>query len=283
MISSEIIVKKSASVIWNALTDKEQMKVWYFDIPDFELKPGAVFNFFEPGGQNQFHHRCTVKKIEPNKLFSHTWTHPGHSQGESVVTWILEETDGNTKVIIQHEGLENFADAGEAFAPENYRIGWNGIIAALKNYVYGLRKHSYNSVINSTAEKVWNILWDDNAYRKWTSVFSEGSYYSGKLEQGGRIHFLSKGGDGMYADVIFCVPNSYMLFQHKGEVKKFEEQPLDDKTDEWSGSFESYSLKAADGKTILTAEVDLSPGAIKFFDDTFPKALAKIKVMAEGS
>lgn len=28
--------------------------------------------------------------------------------------------------------------------------------------------------IKASKEKVWNVLWDDETYRKWTSTFSEG-------------------------------------------------------------------------------------------------------------
>lgn len=38
--------------VWNALTDREEMKNWYFDIPDFKLDMHHEFNFFEPGGEN---------------------------------------------------------------------------------------------------------------------------------------------------------------------------------------------------------------------------------------
>ena len=32
--------------VWNALTDKAQMKEWYFDISDFELGIHNKFTFF---------------------------------------------------------------------------------------------------------------------------------------------------------------------------------------------------------------------------------------------
>ena len=154
MIVSKITIKEPAEKIWQALTDKNQMKEWYFDIPDFDLKTGAVFNFYEPGGKNDYHHRCVVKEIEPNRKFSHSWTHPGHSKGESLVTWLLNEKNGITEVVLQHEGIENFADAGAAFAPENYQAGWNGFMSILKNYVYGIRKHTYEIAIKATAGSV---------------------------------------------------------------------------------------------------------------------------------
>jgi uncharacterized protein YndB with AHSA1/START domain len=122
--------------VWQALTDKEQMKLWYFDIPDFELKIGYVFNFYEPGKNKKFHHQAIVKEIIPNHKVQHTWTHPSHSKGESLLTWDLESLDNKTKVKLTHEGKENFADAGKNFERESYEAGWKEIVGdSLKSYL----------------------------------------------------------------------------------------------------------------------------------------------------
>jgi len=142
MITSKVIIKEAASKVWQALTDKKQMKEWYFDIADFELKVGAVFNFYEPGGANKFHHRCVIREIEPERKFSHTWTHPSHCQGESRVTWLINEKNGITEVVLQHQGVENFAGAGPEFVPGNYQKGWDGLLSILKNYVSGIHNHT---------------------------------------------------------------------------------------------------------------------------------------------
>ena len=72
--------------VWQAITDKDAMKAWYFDIPDFELKEGATFNFYEPGEAKQYHHHCTKEIVLLQKL-QHTWTHPSHSKGITLLTW----------------------------------------------------------------------------------------------------------------------------------------------------------------------------------------------------
>lgn len=281
MITSKVNIKVSASQIWQALTDKELMKEWYFDIPDFELKEGAIFNFFEPGGANLFHHQCEIKEIVLNKKFSHTWTHPDRTQGVSVVTWFLNEKDGETEIILEHEGTENFYDAGPEFAPENYQKGWDGFMAVLKNYMYGMRKANYEIEIDATAEKVWNTLLEPENYKKWTAVFCSDTYFTGELKPGGRVHFLTPDGNGMYSDVVFYTPDKNVLFMHIGDIVNFEEQPLNEESEKWTGAFEGYTLKEKDGKILLITEVDLNPSDKVRYDETFPGGLEKIKEMAE--
>lgn len=135
IMNEPIIVEQSYNAskeeVWNAITDKECMKQWYFDIPDFELKENTEFNFYEPGEAKQYHHRCVIQKIVPFEKLQHTWTHPSHSKGESVLTWELNEEEGTTTVRLTHAGIENFADGGEAFKKENYKVGWNEILTQL--------------------------------------------------------------------------------------------------------------------------------------------------------
>ena len=42
MITSKVRIKTNVQKVWQALTDKSQMKEWYFDIPDFELRVGEI-------------------------------------------------------------------------------------------------------------------------------------------------------------------------------------------------------------------------------------------------
>ena len=119
----------SPEKFWKALTDADEMRQWYFDIPDFELLVGSTFSFYEPGGENNYLHRCTITEIIPYQKFSHTWTHPNETKGITMVTWLLENNEkGIIKLKFSHEGIEQLADAGPAFARENYEAGWNEII-----------------------------------------------------------------------------------------------------------------------------------------------------------
>lgn len=138
MITSTIVIPKKASIVWEALTNKEQFKKWYFDIPDFVLSKGCTFHFYEPGDQQQYRHVCTILDIVPYQKFVHTWTHPDLSKGVTIVSWSLQENAGLTTVTLHHEGLENIQDAGPAFDPKNYQIGWDQILHNLKKSIHDM-------------------------------------------------------------------------------------------------------------------------------------------------
>ncbi|MBO9617810.1 MAG: SRPBCC domain-containing protein [Niabella sp.] len=121
--------------VWQALTSKDQMHQWYFDIPDFDTSPGSRFDFYE-GPEKQYLHRGTITECIPLQKLQHTWTHPDKSKGSSLLTWELFPEGDQTRVRLVHSGLEQLADGGPAFAKENYEQGWEQIMnKSLRNFL----------------------------------------------------------------------------------------------------------------------------------------------------
>ncbi|WP_396146940.1 SRPBCC domain-containing protein [Flavobacterium sp.] len=111
VIKVEAVFDATKSKVWEALTNSESMKIWYFDIANFNLNIGKKFSFYE-GEKKEYLHEGEILQVEENKLLQHTWTHPEQSNGTSVLTWNIDEIDGKSKVTLTHEGVESFADAG---------------------------------------------------------------------------------------------------------------------------------------------------------------------------
>lgn len=144
-----------------------------------------------------------------------------------------------------------------------------------------MKKEQFSIEINAPREKVWKVLWDDATYRQWTSVFSVGSYAVSDWQEGSKIQFLSSDGSGMFSEIAKSRPPELMSFKHHGVVKNGEEQRIDQETEDWSGAMENYQLQETDGKTELKVEMDVTEDFQKYFEETFPKALEKIKELAE--
>lgn len=136
-------------------------------------------------------------------------------------------------------------------------------------------------LINASCEKVWNVLWNDDTYRQWTAVFSEGSHAVSNWNEGDRIHFLSGGGEGMYSVIEKKVVNAHMAFKHLGVIKEGKEMPIDEETQQWSGSHEIYNLSESNGATWLRVNLTVAENYRDYFSNVFPKALEKVKEIAE--
>jgi uncharacterized protein YndB with AHSA1/START domain len=87
----------SAEKVWNAITDKDEMKKWYFDLAEFKPEPGFEFQFYGEGKQGEkFLHLCKVIEVIPKKKLTYSWRYDGY-EGDSFVTFELfpKETKQN--------------------------------------------------------------------------------------------------------------------------------------------------------------------------------------------
>jgi hypothetical protein len=72
-----------------------------------------------------------------------------------------------------------------------------------------------------------------------------------------------------------------MAFKHLSELKNSKEIPVDQAAQEWTGSMETYELSQNGDATSLKVKIDVVEKFKDYFTDTFPKALQKVKQLAE--
>jgi hypothetical protein len=144
-----------------------------------------------------------------------------------------------------------------------------------------MEKVRFATIINAPREKVWSVLWTDESYRAWTSVFSEGSQAETDWKKGSKVLFTDGKGSGMVSRIDDLVPNEFMSFQHLGELKDGVEDTTSERVQQWAGGRENYTLNAVDDNTELIVELDLLDEFKDYFMGTFPKALAKVKELSE--
>lgn len=135
-----VIVKEKVNApvekVWNALTDKVQMKEWYFDIPDFAPELHTEFSFYGGSQDDKYHHHCEILEVAPQQKLKHTWTYPEISKEKTLVKWELEKDGDGTVVTLTHKGLENFDHLGKDFSHQSFENGWSEIVGkSLKSFV----------------------------------------------------------------------------------------------------------------------------------------------------
>ena len=144
-----------------------------------------------------------------------------------------------------------------------------------------MEKKQFKIEIDAPKEKVWEVLWGDTTYPAWTSAFAEGSRAETDWEEGSKVLFLDGKGQGMVSTIAEKRPNEFMSFKHLGTVKDGVEDFETGQTKEWSGALENYVLKTVNGKTELVVDMDITEEYLDYFMNTWPKALDKVKELAE--
>jgi hypothetical protein len=142
-------------------------------------------------------------------------------------------------------------------------------------------KQEYQVIINASPEKIWDVLWNESTYNKWTSVFSEESTVETDWKEGSRILFLDGKGNGMVSNIEVKKPNKQMSFRHLGMIENGKEDLDSDKVKEWAGAMENYWLEENNGHTLLKVDIELSEDWAEQFKEMWPRALQKLKELSE--
>jgi uncharacterized protein YndB with AHSA1/START domain len=129
--------------IWKALTNKNQMKQWYFDISPkdssiigFKAEVGFEFQFEGTGKDGKrFLHLCKITEVEYCKKLTYGWRFEGY-EGNSFVTFeLFAGGENQSRLKLTHSGLETFPQTTD-FAKQNFVDGWTYIIGkSLKEFL----------------------------------------------------------------------------------------------------------------------------------------------------
>ena len=134
-VVKEVLLDAPVSRVWKAITEKDEMKHWYFDLEKFEAVPGFEFQFTGGTDEHSYLHLCRITEVIPQKKLAYTWKYDGYP-GESEVSFELVPEGNKTRLKLTHTGLETFPKDNKDFAKENFRQGWEEIIGkSIREYV----------------------------------------------------------------------------------------------------------------------------------------------------
>jgi uncharacterized protein YndB with AHSA1/START domain len=132
----ERVFNAPTAKVWKALTNKNEMKKWYFDLAEFKAEIGFKFQFYGgPTPERQYRHVCEITEMIPEKKLTYSWRYEGYA-GISFVSFELSEQENKTLLRLTHKGLGSFPAENPDFGTGNFVEGWNHIIhTSLKEYL----------------------------------------------------------------------------------------------------------------------------------------------------
>ncbi len=128
----EKLLHASAERVWQAITDKEQMKIWYFDIPVFRPEVGFEFEFYGTDSEcREYLHKCKITALIPLQKLTYSWQYDGMA-GISFVTFELVAKGDKTLLRLTHRGLGSFpTDNPAVFGRDSFNEGWTTFITVV--------------------------------------------------------------------------------------------------------------------------------------------------------
>lgn len=123
---------------WNALTRNDEIKQWFFDLPEFRPEIGFEFSWVHKESKNQsfieYTHFCKIIEVIPERKLVYTWQYVNY-EGYSEVQFELFKEVSKTLVKVTHTGINSFPQQ-EGMKIEDFVDGWTiAIKESLHNYL----------------------------------------------------------------------------------------------------------------------------------------------------
>jgi uncharacterized protein YndB with AHSA1/START domain len=132
-VEREIVIDAPVDVVWHTITEPDQIKLWFADKVDLEVKPGArgYMGFGDQGGQ------VVVEAVDPPTRLSFRWNHPAGEEpapGNSLlVEFTLADEGEHTRLRVIESGLTLLPWPGvekQRYADE-HNSGWGEFLDRL--------------------------------------------------------------------------------------------------------------------------------------------------------
>lgn len=151
-----------------------------------------------------------------------------------------------------------------------------------------MKKLQFRISINALVEKVFDHMLgiqNKSTYEQWTALFNPTSSYEGNWTKGSKMLFIGtdeKGEKGgMVSEIAENIPNQFVSIRHYGLVQANVEITEGPEVEKWANGFENYTFEENNGITKVTVDLDMTEEFMDFMNETYPKALAKLKELCE--
>jgi hypothetical protein len=152
-----------------------------------------------------------------------------------------------------------------------------------------MKKLKFTVSINVTTKKVMDTMLgisDKSTYEQWTALFNPTSTYEGNWNKGSKMLFIGtdENGEkgGMVSEIVDHIPNQFISIRHYGLVKENVEITEGPDVEKWANGFENYTFIENNGSTTVIVDLDLTEDFVNYMNETYPKALDKLKEIAEN-
>lgn len=90
----------------------------------------------------------------------------------------------------------------------------------------------------------------------------------------------------MVSKIVENIPNRFVSIQHYGLLKADKEITEGPEVEKWANGFENYTFEENNGPdsyrgTIITVDLDTTEDFVGYMNETYPKALDKLKEICE--
>lgn len=283
-ITVETVVNAPVEKVWDLWTEPRHIVHWNFASVDWhttyaenDLRVGGKFltRMEAKDGSGGFDFTGTYTSLELYKFIEYSI-----GDGRRVrVTFDRKGTGTRITEIFETETTNSV---------DRQQEGWQAILDNFKIYAespYPGQMLHYEIEISRDPETVYRTTIDEKSFNEWTSMFIADSRFEGSWKKGSKILFIgvNKEGkkEGMVSRIKENIPGKYISIEHNGILKNGVEIICGPEVDDWQGALENYTFLPKAGRTMVLVDVDANTPFPDYFNEAWPKALAKLKEICE--
>ena len=125
----EIYIKTTPEALWDAITNPEQRRKYNFGVGvESDWTPGSSYTSVHPHAGGPLGEGTNLEVEPPNRLvqsFTALWSDAVKDEGESRVTWEIEQVEDSCRLTVTHDQLREGAN-------DELYGGWPMILSGLK-------------------------------------------------------------------------------------------------------------------------------------------------------
>jgi hypothetical protein len=151
-----------------------------------------------------------------------------------------------------------------------------------------MKKLQFTISIHAPVTRIYDFMLgisSKSTYEQWTSLFNPTSTYEGSWDKGTKILFIGvdeKGEKGgMVSRIVENIPYRFVSIQHYGLYNADKEITEGPEVEKWANGFENYTFEENNGTTTVTVDLDTTEDFSDYMNQTYPKALDKLKELCE--
>jgi uncharacterized protein YndB with AHSA1/START domain len=135
-VEKEILIEAPVEVVWHLLTEPDQIRQWFADEAEIELRVGGKGALAFKGNDS---YQLQVEVVEPPRRFAFRWVRrPGlilRSDNSLLVEFILEPENGSTRLRVVESGFDaiDWSDEERAKYAEDHANGWQRCLGLLRD------------------------------------------------------------------------------------------------------------------------------------------------------
>jgi uncharacterized protein YndB with AHSA1/START domain len=142
-IEQEIFIDAPLEYVWRAVTEPEQIRLWFTEDVDLTLEPGyeGSVTFNRRSEKPTLHVRVSVQEVEPARVFAYRWHHPENAtpqEGNSLlVEFTLSPERGGTRLRVTETGLDSMGwpiEEQDEYSDQHNR-GWSTYLGRLREHL----------------------------------------------------------------------------------------------------------------------------------------------------